>query len=121
MEYNKNLYFILCTFKIDLFQTLAGLIASICLPVSYQGDLKGVLCIDQTFGELLSELTYFQVGESSYSFMVDEHTRVLEHPNVENPTFVTNTPRFTYLKTLETGDNIDVMIDSIQRSGSFYT
>ena len=90
-----------------------GLIASICLPVRIQDVLKGVVCVDQSFGELLSELTFFQIGESSYSFMVDHTTRVLQHPYMENPTFVTNTPAFTYLDSLEVGNGVDSMIQDI--------
>ena len=91
------------------------MIASICLPVNHQTSLKGVLCIDQSLEELLSELLFRQSGGSSYYFMVDIYTRVLDHPMVQNPTEITDHPKFTFLRTLEIGDKdkIDYMVEKI--------
>ncbi len=48
-----------------------GLLTSITLPCYHQGKFIGVVGTDLSMEDLLSEITYFQKGQSSYAFMAD--------------------------------------------------
>ena len=88
---------------------------SICTLVKYEGQLKGVICIDEAFNEILATLNYYQQGQISYPILLDETTKIIQHPKVPHATEVTYHPTFTYLQTLETGSGVDDMISSILR------
>ena len=53
---------------------------SICTLVKYEGQLKGVICIDEAFNEILATLNYYQQGQISYPFLLDETTKIIQHP-----------------------------------------
>ena len=94
----------------------AGLVLSLCLPVTDSGDgLKGVACMDLAIDDLLSDITYFREGETSYAFIIDENGRVLTHPLLPNPSEITNNPLFIYITALETVSSIDSIRDSMVR------
>lgn len=63
-----------------------------------------------TMSDLLSDVTYFQQGELSYAFIIDNHGRLLMHPLLPRPLSIEEDPIFLQTTTLETAsDAIDVM------------
>lgn len=92
-----------------------------CQSVTTGTTLRGVVCVDQSLEELVSDLEYLQLGESSYSFIVDTSTRVIYHPYNQNPSTVMDAPRFAYLDTLEVGSGVDTMLEQIKRYKLVYS
>lgn len=74
---------------------------SLCLPVHYLQHLAGVTCVDISMDDLLSDVTYFQRGELSYAFMVDQSGRTLMHPLIRRPYDVMNDLAFINIELLE--------------------
>ena len=81
-----------------------------CLPVSYEGELKGVACMEISVEDMLSEITYFQEVERAYGFVVDGHARVLTHPLFSQPQEITNNPYFTNIQSLENVPGINQIL-----------
>ena len=77
--------------------------------------LKGVMCIDGSYDELLATLNLYKQGQTSYPFLFDITTKIIQHPKVPVPNVITYHPTFAYLSTIETGPNIEVMLSSIYR------
>ena len=71
-----------------------GLLTSITLPCYYQGKFIGVVGTDISMEDLLSEITYFQRGQSSYAFMVDSSGRTMMHPLLPAPSDAFGDPIF---------------------------
>ena len=83
----------------DVFVT--GVVISGCLPVYHKSQLKGVVCIDRTVSDLLSDVTYFNKGELNYAFVLDGEARVLTHPLLPRPQTIRDDPLFIRLTSLE--------------------
>ena len=95
--------------------TSLGIIFSICTPVTHNNNLKGVICIDESYDKIFASLNFYKQGQISYPFLLDTTTKIILHPKVPIAQEITNHPAFTYLSTLETGANIEEMIASILR------
>ena len=97
----------------EIFVSVSGIVVSICTAVEYDLRLQGVICIDESYKQVLATLNYYQQGQISYPFLLDTTTKIIQHPKIAIATEVTNHPNFTYLQTIETGDNVDTMITTI--------
>ena len=97
----------------DIFHS--GLLVSGCLPVYHDRQLKGVVCIDRTVSDLLSDVTYFNKGELNYAFVIDSQGRVLTHPMLPRPQTIRDDPLFIQLPSLERSSlALDVMTSMIR-------
>ena len=79
----------------------------------HTSELQGVICIDEVYDEMLAALTFYQQGQLSYPFLLDTTTKILQHPKIPIATDITDHSTFTYLKTIETGPNVDSMVSAI--------
>ena len=94
--------------------SVAGLMTSMCLPVSITRGFNGVACTDVKLSELLKEVEYFEEGNSSYAFMIDKTGRTLIHPLLSDPTYVVD-PVFVDISVLERSPNSKDLITAIKR------
>ncbi|KAL9960915.1 hypothetical protein ACROYT_G034423 [Oculina patagonica] len=98
---------------IDAFGT--GLLTSITLPCYHQGKFIGVVGTDLSMEDLLSEITYFQRGKSSYAFMADSSGRTMMHPLLPAPSDAYGDPIFMDITALEPGTEFYSVFESIKR------
>ncbi|KAJ7392146.1 hypothetical protein OS493_013518 [Desmophyllum pertusum] len=101
---------------IDAFGT--GLLTSITLPCYYQGKFIGVVGTDISMADLLSEITYFQKGQSSYAFMADSSGRTMMHPLLPAPSHAYGDPIFMDIAALEPEPEFNSVFQSIKNAGS---
>ncbi|XP_078384871.1 VWFA and cache domain-containing protein 1-like [Oculina patagonica] len=101
---------------IDAFGT--GLLTSITLPCYHQGNFIGVVGTDLSMEDLLSEIAYFQRGQSSYAFMADSSGRTMMHPLLPAPSDAYGDPIFMDITALEPGTEFYSVFESIKRGGS---
>ncbi|XP_052072383.1 VWFA and cache domain-containing protein 1-like isoform X12 [Mytilus californianus] len=98
-----------------------GLITSMCKTVyGTLGSMQGVSCTDVKLSELLKEVEYFEEGNSSYGFMIDNTGRALIHPLLPEPAFVeiNEDPVLVDITSLErTSGTVDI-INSMKRGES---
>lgn len=92
-----------------------GLLTSITLPCYYQGKFIGVVGTDISMEDLLSEITYFQRGQSSYAFMVDSSGRTMMHPLLPAPSDAFGDPIFMDITALEPEPEFTSVFLSIKR------
>ena len=92
-----------------------GLLTSITLPCYYQGKFIGVVGTDISMEDLLSEITYFQRGQSSYAFMVDSSGRTMMHPLLPAPSDAFGDPIFMDITALEPEPEFTSVLLSIKR------
>ncbi|KAI0210270.1 VWFA and cache domain-containing protein 1 [Lamellibrachia satsuma] len=95
-----------------------GVVISGCLPVFYDSQLKGVVCIDRTVSDLLSDVTYFNKGELNYAFVIDGQARVLTHPMLPRPRTIRDDPLFIRLPSLERSPQVLDVMTSMMRGES---
>ncbi len=78
---------------------------SVCLPVySHKNTTKefeGVTCSDMSITEVAGEVAFFQHGEHSYAFLIDNTGRTLMHPLLPQPHEVSDTPVSLSVTALE--------------------
>ncbi|KAL9960914.1 hypothetical protein ACROYT_G034422 [Oculina patagonica] len=101
---------------VDAFGT--GLLTSITLPCYHQGKFIGVVGTDLSMEDLLSEITYFQRGQSSYAFMADSSGRTMMHPLLPAPSDAYGDPIFMDITALEPEPEFDSVFESIKNGGS---
>ncbi|XP_061186991.1 VWFA and cache domain-containing protein 1-like [Saccostrea echinata] len=62
-----------------------GLIISACLTLMFGSEFIGVVCTDIKLSELVTDTSYLQEGEMTYSFIMDGFERTLVHPLLPDP------------------------------------
>ena len=92
-----------------------GLLTSITLPCYHQGKFIGVVGTDIIMADLLSEITYFQKGQSSYAFMADSSRRTMMHPLLPAPSNAYSDPIFMNITALEPDPEFYSVFESIKR------
>ena len=92
-----------------------GLLTTITLPCYYQGKFIGVVGTDISMEDLLSEITYFQRGQSSYAFMADSSGRTMMHPLLPAPSEAYEDPIYMDLTTLEPDPEFYSVFQSIKK------
>jgi len=92
-----------------------GLLSSITLPCYHKGKFIGVVGTDISMEDLLSEVTYFKKGQSSYAWMADSSGRTMMHPLFPSPSNVYVDPIFMDIRDLEAEPGFDVVFQSIKR------
>ncbi|KAK2181048.1 hypothetical protein NP493_412g01003 [Ridgeia piscesae] len=92
-----------------------GVLVSGCLPVYHKAQLKGVVCIDRSASDLLSDVTYFNKGELNYAFVLDGEARVLTHPLLPRPQTIRDEPLFIRLTSLERSPQALGIMNSMTR------
>ncbi|KAJ8322155.1 hypothetical protein KUTeg_000626 [Tegillarca granosa] len=95
-----------------------GLISSICQPVRKSAEFNGVVCTDLKISDLISDITYFDDGELSYAFMIDDHERAMVHPILPQTLGDTSDPVLLNIRHFEKGPEIDNVINSMIRRES---
>ncbi|XP_071141369.1 VWFA and cache domain-containing protein 1-like isoform X1 [Mytilus edulis] len=93
-----------------------GLITSICLPVYKPGggELVGVACSDATVSDIMSDISYFRLGELSYAFIIDGTGRTLIHPLLPLPDSVKDDPIYVNIEHLERSSSATNVIESMK-------
>ena len=81
------------------------------------GAMQGVSCTDVKLSELLKEVEYFEEGNSSYGFMIDNTGRALIHPLLPEPAFVeiNEDPVLVDITSLERTSGTADIIHSMKR------
>ena len=65
--------------------------------------------------DLLSEITYFQRGQSSYAFMADSSGRTMMHPLLPAPSNAFSDPIFMDITALEPDPEFYSVFESIKK------
>ena len=65
--------------------------------------------------DLLSDVTYFQKGQSSYAFMTDSSGRTMMHPLLPAPSDAYGDPIFMDITALEPETDFYSVFDSIKK------
>ncbi|KAK2553968.1 VWFA and cache domain-containing protein 1 [Acropora cervicornis] len=95
-----------------------GLLTSITLPCYHRGKFIGVVGTDISMADLLSDVTYFQKGQSSYAWMADSTGRTIMHPLLPAPSNAYEDPIFMDITALETEPSFHDVLQSIKVGGS---
>ncbi|KAL9960898.1 hypothetical protein ACROYT_G034406 [Oculina patagonica] len=98
---------------LDAFGT--GLLMSITLPCFHDGKFIGVAGTDINIDDLLSDITFFNQGQSTYAFMVSNSGRTLIHPLLPAPTDAYGDPIFLDIRSLEEETAFNEVFDSITK------
>ncbi|XP_078343118.1 VWFA and cache domain-containing protein 1-like [Oculina patagonica] len=101
---------------LDAFGT--GLLMSITLPCFHEGKFIGVAGTDINIDDLLSDITFFNQGQSTYAFMVSNSGRTLIHPLLPAPTDAYGDPVFLDIRTLEAEIAFEEVFDAITKGQS---
>jgi len=99
----------------DSFFILSGLLTSITLPCYHGGKFIGVVGTDINIADILSEVTYFKKGQSSYAWMADSSGRTMMHPLLPAPSHAYADPIFMDITALEPEPGFNVVFQSIKR------
>ena len=91
-----------------------GLLTSITLPCYHRGMFIGVVGTDISMADLLSDVTYFQKGQSSYAWMADSTGRTIMHPLLPAPSNAYEDPIFMDITALETEPSFHDVFQSIK-------
>ena len=97
-----------------VFVNLSGLLTSITLPCYHGGKFIGVIGTDISMADLLSDVTYFQKGQSSYAWMADSSGRTMMHPLLPAPSDAFVDPIFMDITALEPEPGFDTVFQSIK-------
>lgn len=92
-----------------------GLLTSITLPCYHRGKFIGVVGTDISMADLLSDITYFQKGQSSYAFMADSSGRTMMHPLLPAPSSAYGDPIFMDITALEPEPEFSSVFESIKK------
>ena len=79
--------------------SFSGLLMSITLPCFHEGKFIGVAGTDINMNDLLSDITFFNQGQSTYAFMISNSGRTLIHPLLPAPTDAYGDPVFLDIRT----------------------
>ena len=74
----------------------------------------GVVGTDISMADLLSDVTYFQKGQSSYAWMADSTGRTIMHPLLPAPSNAYEDPIFMDITALETEPSFHDVFQSIK-------
>ena len=88
---------------------------TITLPCFHKGNFIGVVGTDIHVEDLLSDITFFNQGQSTYAFVVSNSGRTLIHPLLPIPTDAYGDPFFIDIRTLETETEFTDVFDSIKK------
>ncbi|KAJ7384571.1 hypothetical protein OS493_021202 [Desmophyllum pertusum] len=91
---------------------------SITLPCFHQGNFIGVTGTDINIEDLLSDITFFNQGQSTYAFMISNSGRTLIHPLLPAPTDAYGDPIFMDIRTLESDTEFNEVFDSVINGNS---
>lgn len=95
--------------------SFSGLLMSITLPCFHEGKFIGVAGTDINMNDLLSDITFFNQGQSTYAFMISNSGRTLIHPLLPAPTDAYGDPVFLDIRTLEPEAEFEEVFYSIKR------
>ena len=88
---------------------------TITLPCFHNGNFIGVVGTDIHVEDLLSDITFFNQGQSTYAFVVSNSGRTLIHPLLPIPTDAYGDPFFIDIRTLETETEFTDVFGSIKK------
>ena len=88
---------------------------SITLPCFHEGKFIGVAGTDINMDDLLSDITFFNQGQSTYAFMISNSGRTLIHPLLPAPTDAYGDPVFLDIRTLEPEAEFEDVFFSIKK------
>ncbi|XP_006825614.1 VWFA and cache domain-containing protein 1-like [Saccoglossus kowalevskii] len=96
-----------------------GLVMTITQACYYNNRLLGIVGIDLNMGDMLEDITYFEEGELSYAFMVDDQGYTLMHPSLPRPTFMKSQPMHADISHFENVDGFTEIRQSLASSGDY--
>ena len=87
---------------------------SITLPCyDRTGKFIGVVGTDMNIDELLSDITFFNQGQTTYAFMISGSGRTLIHPLLPAPSHAYADPIFMDIRTLEPDSEFKEVFESM--------
>ena len=85
---------------------------SITLPCyDKKGTFIGVAGTDINIEDLLSDITFFNQGQTTYAFMISGSGRTLIHPLLPAPTDAYGDPIFMDIRTLESDSEFNEIFE----------
>jgi len=85
---------------------------SITLPCyDTKGTFIGVAGTDINIEDLLSDITFFNQGQTTYAFMISGSGRTLIHPLLPAPTDAYGDPIFMDIRTLESDSEFNEIFE----------
>ena len=94
---------------------ISGQVLTISLSCFHNGKFIGVVGTDITVEDLLSDITFFNQGQSTYAFMISNSGRTLIHPLLPAPTDAYGDPFFMDITTLEPDAEFKEVFESIKK------
>lgn len=88
---------------------------SITLPCFHNGEFIGLTGTDINIEDLLSDITFFNQGQSTYAFMITNSGRTLIHPLLPEPTHAYGEPVYLDIRALEPEKDFIEVFESIQK------
>ena len=89
---------------------------SITLPCyDRTGKFIGVAGTDMNIDELLSDITFFNQGQTTYAFMISGSGRTLIHPLLPTPIHAYADPIFMDIRTLEPDSEFKEVFESMTK------
>ncbi|XP_070554616.1 VWFA and cache domain-containing protein 1-like [Ptychodera flava] len=99
----------------------SGLLTTVALPVLEGGRLKGVVGVDIYLRDLFADITYFNEGQSIYSFIYEVETssmgRTLTHPLMPAPSTVEDDPVIVNITSLEREADFEDKVYRVSQGG----
>jgi len=80
--------------------------------------VQGVTCADMKVDTFFSEIIDFRLGQLSYSFLVDSHSRVLIHPLLPRPDVYHEEPPFLDMESVEQSSETSAVKQSMLRQAT---
>ncbi|XP_014676321.1 PREDICTED: VWFA and cache domain-containing protein 1-like [Priapulus caudatus] len=90
-----------------------GVVTTVSLPLILEGQLKGVVGIDITMADLLSDVLYLSADALSYPFVIDNRGRVMMHPLLPSPVGAYEDPIFVDIRDVERNKNFLEVYDDM--------
>lgn len=95
--------------------TGSGLIMSLTRPCYANDQVLGIVGLDMNMADILEDVTYFEEGDRSYAFLIDNQGLAIMHPSLPKPWLVTEQPIFTSIKHFEQSVGFDKLQEVMLR------
>ncbi|XP_071491032.1 VWFA and cache domain-containing protein 1-like [Diadema antillarum] len=98
--------------------TGTGLIMSLTRPCYANDQVFGIVGLDINMADILEDVTYFEEGDQSYAFMIDDQGLTIMHPSLPKPSLVVEQPIFTSIRHFEQSVGFDKLQEIVLREKS---
>ncbi|XP_076373666.1 VWFA and cache domain-containing protein 1-like isoform X2 [Tachypleus tridentatus] len=95
-----------------------GIVMTVSVPVLVNGSFQGVCALDISMETLFQGVSYSQLADTSYSFLINREGRTLIHPLLPKPQTVSQGQLFIDISDLETDKAVESIIQSMKNGGN---